>query len=111
MFKHGDRVRCKKDPQCTGTFIDRNYFKDEWSAHSYKNCIKIDDGKWDKYEWAIDHEPFYRGMYLERDFELIPELEIIDLKVLNSDGRLTCAKCNGNIKEPYPGIRYCPICE
>jgi hypothetical protein len=34
-----------------------------------------------------------------------------DLKILNSDGRSTCAACGGQIKEPYPGIRYCPVCE
>jgi hypothetical protein len=33
------------------------------------------------------------------------------LKVKNSDGRNQCAACGGQIKEPYPGIRYCPVCE
>lgn len=35
----------------------------------------------------------------------------VDLKILNSDGRINCAKCNGLIMEPYPSIRYCPTCE
>lgn len=33
------------------------------------------------------------------------------LKQLNQDGRENCAQCGMALKEPYPGIRFCPVCE
>jgi len=34
------------------------------------------------------------------------------LKVLNSKPEASrCAKCHGALKEPMPGIKFCPVCE
>jgi len=37
---------------------------------------------------------------------------IYDLKTLNSSPSAhNCAKCNGQLKEPYPRLKHCPKCE
>jgi hypothetical protein len=45
----------------------------------------------------------------EPDLKETPKEE---LKKFNSaPGATHCKKCNNNLKIPYPGIQYCPICE
>jgi len=40
------------------------------------------------------------------------ELGLLDLKVANSKpDAVSCASCGGWLRSPYPGIKYCPICE
>ena len=50
----------------------------------------------------------FKGRFVENNLK---DNLITNIKELNSDGRTQCAVCGGQIKEPYPGIRYCPNCE
>lgn len=116
MKKPGMRVKYRGS---TGTVVasdqipdDHIYWGKEKQNYGPDMFVLVDNGKWLD-DWAKDHEPYFHSAWVWEPLlgEEQEETPSQNLKILNSDGRTSCAKCNGVLKEPYPGIRYCPICE
>lgn len=49
---------------------------------------------------------------VDGDVKANSSLSLTELKIANSQtDACFCANCGGKLKEPWPGIKYCPICE
>jgi len=60
--------------------------------------------------------PYYVIAAADANWEIVGEVAAapppIALKTLNSrPGAATCAACGASLREPYPGIKFCPACE
>ena len=75
-----------------------------------------------RYFWIIpEHEDRYKQrksptsewLYvhaLSVAADIVPE--VLDIKAANSCPEATnCAKCGGPLKQPWPDVKFCPVCE
>lgn len=108
MIKVGDRVRIHRP-------VDENDWpgwmrgmdEDDGVEIVVKKLVEFPGGN------VIEHSKWYFNVKWCEKLETQASLSsAIDLKTLNSaPSAVKCAACGGDLKEPYPRIKFCPRCE